>query len=83
VAPISERRIEVDGVGIFVREVAGDGPPVVFVHGNPTDSRDWVPFLERIDRPAIAFDLPGWGRSDRPPIDRPELVDRALDFVSG
>ncbi|MFL5870396.1 MAG: alpha/beta fold hydrolase [Solirubrobacterales bacterium] len=63
---VSERMVDVDGVGIFVREVAGDGPPVVFAHGNPTHSADWLPFLERIDAPAIAFDLPGWGRSDRP-----------------
>jgi pimeloyl-ACP methyl ester carboxylesterase len=64
---VSERRVDVDGVGICVREVGGDGPPVVFAHGSPTDSRDWLPFLERIGRPALAFDLPGWGRSDRPP----------------
>jgi pimeloyl-ACP methyl ester carboxylesterase len=63
---ISERRIEVDGIGIFVREAAGEGTPVVFAHGNPTSSTDWLPFLERTQRPALAFDLPGWGRSDRP-----------------
>jgi pimeloyl-ACP methyl ester carboxylesterase len=63
---LSERRIDVNGVGVFVREVPGDRPPVVFSHGNPTHSADWLPFLERIEGPAIAFDLPGWGRSDRP-----------------
>jgi pimeloyl-ACP methyl ester carboxylesterase len=29
-------------------------------------SADWIPFLERIDGPAIAPDLPGWGRSESP-----------------
>jgi pimeloyl-ACP methyl ester carboxylesterase len=63
---ISESRVEVDGVGVHVRRTDGEGPPAVFVHGNPTDSGDWVPFMERLRRPAIAVDLPGWGRSDQP-----------------
>jgi pimeloyl-ACP methyl ester carboxylesterase len=65
-AEVSGRHVDVDGVGVFVREVAGDGTPVVFSHGHPTHSGDWMPFLERIEGPAIALDLPGWGRSDRP-----------------
>jgi pimeloyl-ACP methyl ester carboxylesterase len=65
-AEVLARRVEVDGVGVFVRRVPGDGAPAVFVHGNPTSSSDWLPFLERMDAPAIAFDLPGWGRSDHP-----------------
>src|SRR5262245_38169222 len=56
----------VDGVSTFFRRVPGDGPPVVFVHGNPTHSEDWMPFLERMRGPALALDLPGWGRSARP-----------------
>jgi pimeloyl-ACP methyl ester carboxylesterase len=63
---VSERRVEVDGVGVFVREMTGEGTPVVFSHGHPTHSADWLPFMEVIQGPAIAFDLPGWGRSDRP-----------------
>jgi pimeloyl-ACP methyl ester carboxylesterase len=45
--------------------VAGEGVPVVYVHGNPTHSEDWLPFIRR-GGPALAIDLPGWGRSDRP-----------------
>jgi pimeloyl-ACP methyl ester carboxylesterase len=63
---IEEQTVAVDGVGVFVRRVPGEGSPVVFAHGNPTSSSDWLPFLERIERPAIAFDLPGWGRSEKP-----------------
>jgi pimeloyl-ACP methyl ester carboxylesterase len=58
--------VMVDGVSTFFRRVQCDGPPAVFVHGNPTDSGDWQPFLERLERPAVALDLPGWGRSERP-----------------
>jgi pimeloyl-ACP methyl ester carboxylesterase len=67
VAPstIEERTLEVDGVRAFYRQVEGSGVPTVYCHGNPTHSEDWLPFLER-GGPAIAIDLPGWGRSDRP-----------------
>jgi pimeloyl-ACP methyl ester carboxylesterase len=66
VPPIETGTVMVDGVSTFFRRVQGDGPPAVFVHGNPSHSEDWQPFLERIDGPALAFDLPGWGRSERP-----------------
>lgn len=65
-AGLSERNVVVGGIEVFVRERGGNGIPVVFVHGNPTSSSDWIPFLERIEGPALAFDLPGFGRSDRP-----------------
>ena len=60
----------VDGVRIFMRRTSGEGVPTVFVHGNPTHSEDWLPFLQRCDGPSIALDLPGWGSSERPPADR-------------
>ena len=62
---IEERTLEVDGVRAFYRRVEGSGVPTVYCHGNPTHSEDWLPFLER-GGPAIAIDMPGWGRSDRP-----------------
>ncbi|HEY7266744.1 MAG TPA: alpha/beta hydrolase [Solirubrobacterales bacterium] len=58
--------VMVDGVSTFFRRVPGEGAPAVFVHGNPTHSEDWLPFLERLRGPALALDLPGWGRSARP-----------------
>ncbi len=66
VAEIETGTVLVDGVSTFFRSVSGDGPPAVFVHGNPSHSADWQPFLERIDGPALAFDLPGWGHTARP-----------------
>jgi len=48
----------------------GDGPPVVFVHGEPTWSFLWrkvlPPVLDAGFR-CIAPDLPGFGRSEKPP----------------
>lgn len=75
--------VEVGDVEIFCRRIAGEGAPAVFVHGVPTHSGDWVPFLERMHGPAIAFDLPGFGRSARPD---PESFDYTMgsyaDFVA-
>jgi pimeloyl-ACP methyl ester carboxylesterase len=65
-AEVIERTVEIAGIKTFLRERPGEGPPVVFVHGNPTSSLDWVPFLERLPGPAIAYDLPGFGRSEHP-----------------
>jgi pimeloyl-ACP methyl ester carboxylesterase len=66
VSRIDQRFVDVDGVRVFVRSVGGAGAPTVFVHGNPTHSGDWDPFLERMRGPAVAFDLPGWGQSAAP-----------------
>jgi pimeloyl-ACP methyl ester carboxylesterase len=71
--------VMVDGVSTFFRRVGGDGAPALFVHGNPTHSADWQPFLERIEGPAVAFDLPGWGRSERP---SPAQFDYSMDGLA-
>ncbi len=63
---VEEAELVVDGVRVFYRRVPGDGTPTVYCHGNPTHGEDWVPFLERSTGPAIAIDMPGWGRSDKP-----------------
>lgn len=84
---IQERTIDVDDVRVFFREVPGEGEPTVFVHGNPTSSQIWIPFLERLTRPGLALDLPGWGASARPPdLDYSmqglaALVQRFLDVL--
>jgi haloalkane dehalogenase len=47
----------------------GDGPPVLFVHGEPTWSFLWrkvVPPVRDAGYRVIAPDLPGFGRSDKP-----------------
>lgn len=62
---IEEAGLAVDGVRVFYRRVPGEGTPTVYCHGNPTHGEDWLPFLER-GGPAIAIDMPGWGRSERP-----------------
>jgi haloalkane dehalogenase len=63
------RRFDVDGVGSFVRE-AGDGDPVVCVHGVPSSCflyRKVIAELAGRGLRGVAFDLPGLGLAARPP----------------
>jgi pimeloyl-ACP methyl ester carboxylesterase len=59
---VAERTADVAGLAVHHRR-AGDAP-ILYLHGVPTDSRDWIPFLERFG--GIAPDLPGFGRSAKP-----------------
>ena len=77
-AKIEELTLVVDGIEVFCRRVAGEGPPSVYVHGNPTHSEDWIPFMRR-GGAAVAVDLPGWGRSARPDPNRFDYTMRGLD----
>lgn len=49
----------------------GEGEPILFLHGNPTSSYLWrniIPFVTE-DYRAVAVDLIGMGRSDKPDLD--------------
>jgi pimeloyl-ACP methyl ester carboxylesterase len=59
---IIEHRTEVAGIETYWRK-AGDAR-ILYVHGNPGNSDDWLPFLERTG--GVAMDLPGFGRSAKP-----------------
>src|SRR3712207_5949079 len=61
------RTIQVGRVEAHVAE-AGDGPPVVLLHGNPDTHTVWGPVVARLaaTHRCIAPDLPGFGRSRAP-----------------
>ena len=67
--PFESRFIEVHGARMhYIDE--GEGEPILFLHGNPTSSYLWrniIPYLTPFAR-AIAPDLIGMGRSDKPAI---------------
>jgi pimeloyl-ACP methyl ester carboxylesterase len=54
------------GLPVFWRSAPSESPaaPALYLHGVPTNSDDWLPFLERTG--GIAPDLPGFGRSGKP-----------------
>lgn len=70
-AGVRSRRLTVDGVSMPLLK---SGPrrgreAVVFVHGNPGSSQDWLDLIPRLGRKGIrtlAFDLPGFGRAEKP-----------------
>jgi pimeloyl-ACP methyl ester carboxylesterase len=59
---IAERSAELAGLEVHYRQ-AGDAP-ILYLHGVPTTSYIWIPFLERFG--GIAPDLPGFGSSAKP-----------------
>ena len=62
---IADRTADVDGLEVHWLEAPpGGAAPVLYLHGVPTNSSDWVPFLERIG--GYAPDLPGFGRTGKP-----------------
>ena len=60
---VDEHTIELAGSPAFYRIADGHGPPVLYVHGVPTSSDDWLAFLARTG--GIAPDLIGFGRSGK------------------
>jgi pimeloyl-ACP methyl ester carboxylesterase len=77
---MDERRTTVAGTEVFWREAPATdgGTPVVYVHGVPTNSDDWLPFLERTG--GLALDLPGFGRSGKP-ADFPYSIEGYAGFL--
>jgi pimeloyl-ACP methyl ester carboxylesterase len=80
------RRINVGGIGSPVIEA---GPQdareaIVFVHGNPGSSSDWTALVDASGEfgRAVAFDMPGFGRADKP-RDFNYHVSAYADFLQG
>ena len=78
-AAVELEHVIVGGTRIAYRRGRGEGRPTLFVHGIPTDSRQWLPFLERAGSEAIAVDLPGCGASERRP---PAEFDYSMDGIT-
>jgi pimeloyl-ACP methyl ester carboxylesterase len=69
-ASIATRNLTIDGVRSLVRTSGADegGEAVVLLHGNPGSSEDWLDLLAATGEfsRAIAPDMPGYGKADRP-----------------
>jgi pimeloyl-ACP methyl ester carboxylesterase len=86
---VDEHRAEIDGQPVFWRSAQATGAqaPPLYVHGVPTSSDDWIPFLARTG--GLAPDLPGFGRSGKGghldySIERiATFVERFLDEIVG
>jgi pimeloyl-ACP methyl ester carboxylesterase len=60
---VDEQTIFLHGSPVFYRAAPTPGATLLYLHGVPTSSDDWVPFLERAG--GIAPDLIGFGRSSK------------------
>lgn len=62
---VEEHTGEIDGQPVFwhAAPASSDRAPVLYVHGVPTSSDDWLPFLQRTG--GLAPDLLGFGRSGK------------------
>jgi pimeloyl-ACP methyl ester carboxylesterase len=65
---VTERTLQANGLAFNLAE-AGDGPPVLLLHGFPDSWRLWrhqIPALAEAGHRMIAPDLRGFGQTDRP-----------------
>src|SRR2546430_6620317 len=76
---------EVDGLRLAHLDV-GDGPPILFIHGEPAWSFIWrkvIPPLVEGGYRCIAVDLAGCGRSDKPSDLGWYSVERHVELTRG
>ena len=65
---IAERSASFAGVSTRVLQIAGEGPPILLLHGYSDSADTWRAVLRLLEgeQAAIAVDLPGFGRASRP-----------------
>ncbi len=65
-ASADEHRVDTPAGRVFVRQIPGEDPPIVLMHGFPDNHRIYGKLLPQLSpRRAVAFDFLGYGRSDR------------------
>ncbi|MGD0946934.1 MAG: haloalkane dehalogenase [Candidatus Binatia bacterium] len=83
--PFARRYLDLGGLRMhYVDEGPRDGPPVLLLHGEPSWSylyRKMIPVLTVAGHRAVAPDLVGFGRSDKP-VDREDYTyQRHVDWT--
>jgi len=81
----SHHRVIVNGVGLHLVE-AGQGPPVVMLHGFPEFWYSWrhqIPALAAAGYRPVAPDLRGYNESDKPPGVASYRSDKLVGDVAG
>lgn len=84
--PFAPQYTEVDGLRVHhVDEGPGDAPVVLLMHGEPTWSylyRKMIPVLTHAGYRAVAPDLVGFGRSDKPARKSDYSYQRHVDWMA-
>jgi pimeloyl-ACP methyl ester carboxylesterase len=82
-ARLRSLEVEVGGVPTRALSAKGEGVPTVLLHGWLDNADTWLAVLDRLavaQRPAIAYDLPGFGTA--PPLDDSSVLDQLVDFAA-
>lgn len=66
---VRRRTVRTDTGTLSMLQWGSGRPEFVFVHGAGLQAQAWNRVLLRLGRPALAFDLPGHGLSDRLPVE--------------
>lgn len=76
-----DRLVETPNGTLFVREISGDDPPIVLMHGFPDDHTIYERLLPLLGpRRAVAFDWHGYGRSERSDLGGFSLKEHASEL---
>ena len=76
-----DRLVETPNGSLFVREIPGDDPPIILMHGFPDDHHIYEKLLPLLSpRRAIAFDWHGYGRSERSELGGFSLKEHASEL---
>jgi haloalkane dehalogenase len=85
--PFTPNYVEVDGVRVhYVDEGPSEAAPVLMLHGEPSWSylyRKMIPVFAAAGHRAIAPDLPGFGRSDKPASRTDYTYQAHVDWMRG
>lgn len=79
---IRHRTLDVDGLGVFVREAGDpDRPTLVLLPGYPSSTRAYIRLIDRLasDWHIVAIDYPGFGSSD--PLPESPTFDRLAEIT--
>lgn len=82
-----ERRVTADGTTLGVRNIGGEGNPIVALHGFTGNGSTMQPLVEAVrrGRPALLVDCIGHGASDAPtylePYSMNSVVDQMLSVI--
>ncbi len=79
--PPHDRLVETANGTFFVREIPGDDPPIVLMHGFPDDHTIYERLLPLLSpKRAVAFDWRGYGRSDRTELGGFSMKEHAAEL---
>ncbi len=82
-ARLHRDRVEIGGIETRQVTVDGSGKPTVLLHGWMDNADTWRSVLERLGtarRPAVAYDLPGFGTA--PPLGQGSVLEQLVEFAA-